>query len=138
MSKFKLELDFRTNLPITNQIVAQLADLIINGQVKPGERLPTMRRLATDLQVNFNTVARAYRMLDDMSLTSVQHGRGTYVLPTGSPGRSHIGTDVLNRLAQRYLENAVLLGFDRAAAEQALAQARLENIGNQEIVEDLS
>lgn len=136
MSKFTLELDFRSNLPITNQIVAQMADLIINGQLKPGERLPTMRRLANDLQVNFNTVARAYRMLDDMGLTSVQHGRGTYVLPAGSPGRDHIGADVLNRLAQRYLENAVLLGFDREAAQQALAQVRPENIGKQEIFED--
>lgn len=136
MSKFKLELDFRSNLPITNQIVAQLADLIINGQVRPGERLPTMRRLATDLQVNFNTVARAYRMLDDMGLTSVQHGRGTYVLPAGSPGRSHIGTDVLNRLAQRYLENAILLGFDRETAQQALAQVQLDGSGNQETLED--
>ncbi len=130
MAKTKLELDFRSNLPITNQIISQLADLIINGQIKPGERLPTMRRLADDLQVNFNTVARAYRMLEDMGLTSVQHGRGTYVLPAGHSGQRQTRADVLNRLAQHYLENARLLGFDRTSARQALDGMGLDFASN--------
>src|SRR5512139_3159635 len=74
-----IQLDFRSGQPIYLQIVEQIRQMVVSGELQPGDQLPTVRQLATDLRVNFNTVARAYRILDEAGLISTQHGRGTYV-----------------------------------------------------------
>ena len=55
-------LDFRSKEPIYRQIVNQIQDRLGSGELEPGQQLPTVRQLATELGVNFNTVARAYRL----------------------------------------------------------------------------
>ncbi|MEA5079210.1 MAG: GntR family transcriptional regulator [Anaerolineaceae bacterium] len=80
MNPLNFKLDFRSGVPIYVQIVEQVQQLLAAGQLKPGDQLPTVRQLASDIRVNFNTVARAYRMLDEAGLISTQQGRGTYIL----------------------------------------------------------
>jgi len=80
-----IKIDFRANLSITEQIYEQIHEQIIRGDLSPGEQLPTVRELAGELKVNFNTVARVYRLLDKAGLISTQHGRGTYILPAIDP-----------------------------------------------------
>ncbi len=75
-----IEIDFRSKIPITDQIVEQIYDHVVLGEVRLGEQLPTVRQLAQSLKVNFNTVARAYRLLDQAGVINTQHGRGTYIL----------------------------------------------------------
>jgi len=75
-----LSLDFHSGAPIYLQIVEQIRQMVINGDLAPGDQLPTVRQLAAEIRVNFNTVARAYRMLDEARLISTQQGRGTYIL----------------------------------------------------------
>ena len=67
-------------IPIYVQIVDQVRAQLLTGELKPGDQLPTVRQLASDLRVNFNTIARAYRLLDEAGLISTQRGRGTYLL----------------------------------------------------------
>jgi len=62
------------------QIVDQVREQLAAGRLKPGDQLPTVRQLASELRVNFNTIARAYRLLDDAGLISTQRGRGTYLV----------------------------------------------------------
>ena len=59
--KLTLQLDFHSGLPIYTQIVNQIQSQLANGILKPGDQLPTVRALAQELRVNFNTVARPYR-----------------------------------------------------------------------------
>ena len=102
-------LDFRSKEPIYRQIVNQIRDRLGSGELEPGQQLPTVRQLATELGVNFNTVARAYRLLDQQGAISTQHGRGTYALGRRSavrPRRSQ-----LERLARRFAREAARLGF---------------------------
>lgn len=80
MKSFEFNLDFRSGVPIYVQIVEQIQQLAVNGTLKPGDQLPTVRQMASELRVNFNTVARAYRLLDENGLISTQQGRGTYLL----------------------------------------------------------
>lgn len=80
MNTIQLQLDFRSGSPIYLQIVEQVRRLVISGELQPGDQLPTVRQMAAELRVNFNTVARAYRMLDEARLISTQQGRGTYIL----------------------------------------------------------
>jgi GntR family transcriptional regulator len=63
-----IQIDFRSGQPIYLQIVEQIRQMVARGELQPGDQLPTVRQLATDLRVNFNTVARAYRLLDEAGL----------------------------------------------------------------------
>ena len=73
-------LDFRSGVPVYIQLVEQVQAHLSRGNLKSGDQLPTVRQMASELRVNFNTVARAYRMLDEAGLISTQQGRGTYML----------------------------------------------------------
>ena len=76
----KFNLDFRSGIPIYVQVVEHIRESVLNGDLKPGDQLPTVRSMALDLRVNFNTIARAYRLLDEAGIISTQQGRGTYIL----------------------------------------------------------
>jgi GntR family transcriptional regulator len=80
-------LDFRSGIPATVQLFTQVQQAIATGALVPGDQLPTVRQLASDLRVNFNTIARAYRMLDEAGLISTQQGRGTYIIEPWSEER---------------------------------------------------
>jgi GntR family transcriptional regulator len=71
--------------PVVKQIAAQLRLLLVEGRLKPGDWLPSARRLATDLAVHFNTVAEAYRVLAGEGWLDVSHGRSARVLPRQAP-----------------------------------------------------
>ncbi len=62
-----VKLDFRSSVPIYMQIVEQVQQKVAVGELKKYDQLPTVRQLATELRVNFNTVARAYRILDELA-----------------------------------------------------------------------
>ncbi len=111
----KLNLDFRSDVPLTNQIVVQIQQLLADGTLKPNEQLPTVRALAQELRINFNTVARAYRILDESGIISTQQGRGTYIMEQPPPIVSErLRRESLQNLARRYLSEARRLGFDRS------------------------
>ena len=58
------DVEFTTHVPIYIQLSEQVKHAIASGELKPGDQLPTVRQLAADLRVNFNTIARAYRALE--------------------------------------------------------------------------
>jgi len=96
---------------------------VVGGGLKPGDQLPTVRALASDLRVNFNTVARAYRILDDARIISTQQGRGTYILEEPAAELSETLRVVsLEALARHFLEDASQLGFTPAQAIEHLAR----------------
>jgi GntR family transcriptional regulator len=70
-----LHLDFRSGLPIYIQIMNQIESQVLGGTLKPGDQLPTVRAMASELRVNFNTVARAYRMLDAAPISPRSRGQ---------------------------------------------------------------
>jgi GntR family transcriptional regulator len=106
-----LELDFRSGIPIYLQVVERIKESIASGRLKPGDQLPTVRALALDLRVNFNTVARAYRLLDESGVISTQQGRGTYILELPPLEVSEkIRQQALQALTSRYLNDASRLG----------------------------
>jgi GntR family transcriptional regulator len=118
-----IQLDFRSGQPIYLQIVEQIRQLIAHGELKPGDQLPTVRQLATDLRVNFNTVARAYRTLDEAGLISTQHGRGTYVWEAPSDEtQQQLHRQGLAGLVRHYIQEAQRLGYSALEIRQALEQ----------------
>jgi GntR family transcriptional regulator len=119
--KLILQIDFRSGLPIYAQIVNQIHAQVASGILKPGDQLPTVRALAQELRVNFNTVARAYRILDEERIISTQQGRGTYITEIPPPEISEkLRREALQALTQRYLQEAMRLQFSKSEIRQML------------------
>jgi len=114
-----LHIDFRSGLPIYTQIVNQVQAQVTAGVLEPGDQLPTVRALAEELRVNFNTIARAYRLLDEERIISTQQGRGTYITEIPPPKVSEkLRKETLEALAQRFIGEAMRLEFSKSEIRQ--------------------
>ena len=75
-----LRIDFSSPIPVYRQIVDGLRVLLVNRDLKPGDQLPPVRRLALDLGVHFNTVAEAYRTLAEAGWLDIRRRSGATVI----------------------------------------------------------
>jgi len=118
-----LVIDFRSSVPIYIQIVDQVRAMVESGQLRTGDQLPTVRQMATALRVNFNTVARAYRILDEAGLISTQRGRGTYIWekPSEETMRT-LRQKSLLEITRKYLEEALAEGFSVQEIRQSFEE----------------
>ena len=108
-----IQIQFESGIPIKEQIAHQLMGLIEGGSLKTGDQLPTTRELAVKLGVNFNTVARAYRVLARAGIISTQPGRGTFILDqNGESSPQTSRTEHIEKLARYYISQASHLGFE--------------------------
>ena len=142
MTLSDIHIDFRSDTAITAQIVEQVKSRVLSGQLKPGDQLPTVRQLAAELRVNFNTVARAYRILDELGLISTQQGRGTYIWePPESENAAERRLRALTQITQHFLNDAALMGFtvdeihaeiERELARRLIAQPAVKGLKDKE------
>jgi len=72
-------IDPHTGVPFYRQIIEQVKYGIVGGFLSPGDQLPTVRQLATDLSINLNTVVRAYREMEIEGVLDTQQGSGTFI-----------------------------------------------------------
>jgi GntR family transcriptional regulator len=130
-----LEIDFRSGIPIYLQVVERIKERLASGQLQPGDQLPTVRSLALELRVNFNTIARAYRIMDESGIISTQQGRGTYILEMPPPEViGSIRAKALEDLTQRYIADAERLGV----AANELSRSLNEELARQKESRNLS
>ena len=116
-------LDFHSGVPVYVQIVEQVQNHLVSGLLKPGEQLPTVRQMASELRVNFNTIARAYRMLDNAGLISTQQGRGTYILePQEDNKNQRLKRSTLQAQVQRFFGSLDRQGFQPHEVEDCLRE----------------
>jgi GntR family transcriptional regulator len=99
--------------PISRQIGHQIATLCASGSLKPGDRVPSVRELARDLEVNQNTILRVYERLTRDGLLEMRQGQGTFVAANAkahaSPGQRGRLVEELRQLARQGLS----LGLSR-------------------------
>jgi GntR family transcriptional regulator len=80
----RFRLDARTGVPAYRQLVDQVRQAVRLGVLKPGDRLPSVREVVTQIAINPNTVHRAYRELEVAGLADGKPGLGTFVLESES------------------------------------------------------
>lgn len=121
-----IRIDPDNAMPIYLQVVNAIKHQVAAGQLAPGQQLPTVRQLATDLRVNPNTIARAYDLLDTDRVITTQQGRGTYV--RDQPDQAHLllaRQEQLIGLMDSVVGKALSMGYSeqevRAAFEAQLA-----------------
>ena len=79
LNGFRLMLDLHSGTPVYRQIMDQVRGAIASGALAAGDQLPTVRQLAVDLEINPNTVVRAYRELELGGLLETHQGTGTFI-----------------------------------------------------------
>jgi GntR family transcriptional regulator len=104
-------LDQSSGVPYYRQVIKQVEMAIADGRLSKGSKLPTVRSLAVSLQINPNTVARAYSELEIRGVVNTQQGTGTFI----SGKRMEISPEeregILESLVHSFLANASSYGF---------------------------
>ena len=93
-------IDLRSPMPIYAQIKRGIRDAILREKVKEGETLPSIREMASEIRVNPNTVARAYRELEMEGIIMARQGIGYIVLE----GTDKIRESILENLEKQFKE----------------------------------
>ena len=83
-----ISIDVNDPVPVFAQLVGQIRDAVRRGGLKPGTTLPAIRQLAADLQINPNTVAKAYRELEHEGVVELRHGAGAFVAGAARGGKT--------------------------------------------------
>lgn len=78
-SYFVFQLDFASRVPIYEQLYRNVVKLASVGAIKPGDKLPPVRTIATQLGVNPNTAAKAYHILENDGYIYTTVGRGSFL-----------------------------------------------------------
>jgi len=74
-----MKIEFNTSKPIYEQVIDEIKRQIARGEIEPNDKLPSQRELAEEIEVNPNTVQRAYREMENQNLVETKRGRGTFV-----------------------------------------------------------
>lgn len=98
-----LVVDTRSSTPPYEQVRARIVELVRSGDLTPGTRLPTVRRLAGDLGIAANTVARSYRELERDGVVETRGRHGTFVA-TSAVGTERPGVTEAEAYAARIVE----------------------------------
>jgi len=105
-------------VPLRDQLVAQLELQILAGKLAPGSRLPSVRELATELQLHANTISAAYRQLQHTGHATLRAGAGVFVKGRGGPNLESAGDlDAMIRVA---LATAFRKGFSTEQVKAAV------------------
>ena len=99
--------------PVYEQIVRQIHDAVKSGKLKPDAALPTVRQLAGDLRLNRNTVARAYKLLEDQGVILTAGRKGTFVRYEAANEVAKVKTGRAERLMRRLIKTLIVEGMSR-------------------------
>jgi GntR family transcriptional regulator len=120
---FRFRLDGSSGVPPYLQLVHQVRQALLLGYLRAGDRLPTVKDVATDLVINPNTVVKAYRQLEHERLAGGRPGQGTFITATATPVAPEAQQD-LRALLEEWLRAAEQAGLDDDAVTALIAVAR--------------
>jgi DNA-binding transcriptional regulator YhcF (GntR family) len=99
--------------PVYEQIVRQIHEGVRSGSLQPGEPLPAVRQLAADLALNRNTVARAYKMLEEQGVIQTAGRKGTFVRANAASEIAQLKSGHARRRVRQMIETLLSTGFSR-------------------------
>lgn len=129
---FVFRIDTRSGVPPYLQLVQQVRQAVLLGFLRQGDRLPLIREVAETLAINPNTVAKAYRQLEQEDLVTGRPGQGTFVNEAPTAGMSAATYTSLRRGLETWLNRAHAAGLDEQAVN-ALFTAVVNRAKNENI-----
>jgi GntR family transcriptional regulator len=120
---FRFRLDGSSGVPPYLQLVHQVRQSLLLGYLREGDRLPTVKEVASDLAINPNTVVKAYRQLEHEGLAGGRPGQGTFITGTlASPSPDAYAR--LRATLEEWLRDADAAGLTEDAVTALIAVAR--------------
>lgn len=105
-----MKVNFDASQPIYEQIIDEVKKMLVRGELNPGDKLPSQREMANRIEVNPNTIQRAYREMEILDLVETRRGRGTFIKEDDS-----MITDIKDGMAKdaafKFLQEMRSLGF---------------------------
>ncbi len=120
-----MSFEFDENLPIYMQIMDYIKKKIIKGEIKGGDKLPSVRELSTDLTVNPNTISRAYQELEREGLTFTQRGMGTFITED-SNSIYDLKKSMATELVSKFVSQIRELGFNNEEVLKVIQEAMVK------------
>lgn len=112
-------IDLQSRVPIFEQIVGGIKNMILDGEIKAGEKLPSVRELAKTLGVNPNTVTKAFQTLEREKIIYTVPGRGSYA--------ADIMTEKIRQEALEAFDGAVKNAYRAGLSKEELVR-RMEDL----------
>jgi GntR family transcriptional regulator len=123
----RFRLDPRTGVAPYRQLVDQVAQAVRLGLLGPGDRLPSVREVVTQISINPNTVHRAYRELEHAHLVEGRPGLGTFIADSVTPSTTPRRQAALQEELRQWVRKARRAGVDNEGIRGLLAEAMSEN-----------
>lgn len=101
------------DIPIYEQIIQQIKDAILKGDLKEGDLLPSVRALARDLNISVITTRRAYEELEKQGFTVNMTGKGTYVAPQNLEFLKETRLKMIENILLEAIEKAKFIGVSK-------------------------
>lgn len=117
-----ITIDTAAETPIYAQIMDRIRALVRDGELRPGAPLPSVRQLAADLEINPNTVAKAYTLLEREGIVRSERRRGTFVAKGAAEPAGRTTHRRLEEAVDRVLDEARRLGIEANDVLEAMAR----------------
>jgi GntR family transcriptional regulator len=127
---FEFRLDLHSGVPVYRQIIDQVLGGIAASALAGGDQLPTVRQVAVDLEINPNTVVRAYRELEIRGVLETQQGTGTFVSHQKVKRDDVERERQLNQLVSEFVSRAGAAGFSVKELMERLADRQNDSAPN--------
>lgn len=124
-----IHLNHHSGEPIYRQIVETIKLRIASGELAEGTRLPSIREMAAQLEINTRTVSKAYEVLGQEGLVVMQHGRGVFVTSPQAILPVRQRREALQERARRLLAEATRMGATPEEVIQIMKRTIIEMWG---------
>jgi GntR family transcriptional regulator len=114
-----IDIDIRSREPIYEQLIQKIKELIFSGVLKPDEKLPSVRELATRLTINPNTIQKAYKELENQGYIYSARGRGNYVMPINNMSKLKSYDQLLDKITE-LVKEANYVGISKESVINAI------------------
>lgn len=122
-------MEFDNNSPIYMQVMNMIKKQIVSGELKSGDKLPSVRDLAVVLKVNPNTIQRTYQELEREGIAEAQRGLGRYVT-NDDASIQLLKNEMYKELIQSFIREMRGLGFSDEKIIQMI-KTTLREVGNE-------
>lgn len=106
-------LDYKSSKPIYEQIIEQIKFNIMKGYLKPGDAIPSVRKLALELKITPGTVSKAYQELERQQIIETIRGKGTFIAGEIVLKPDEVKLQAVRKNLQTELMELKMMGYDR-------------------------
>lgn len=128
-----MKIKYDASKPIYEQIIDEIKKMIVRGELSPGDKLPSQRGMAKKIEVNPNTIQRAYREMESMELVETRRGLGTFIREDENV-MNKITREMASKTVEKFINEMKSLGFDDERIRETLEKAL--SAKNKEIIEE--